>query len=121
MGMKYQFDADREVLIVHISGTYIISNDSSVVEDIIGKLQEHKCSRILLDYRNAKFVVETLPAYDRPRLLEDLGVERSTKFASVYREFTEDTHYTESVYRNRGWRMKDFLDFDAAMDWLTST
>jgi hypothetical protein len=119
MDVEYSYDTERGVLIAKITGTYKISKDTSIVRQVVDMLRECNCSRLLFDYRDAKFVVDTLPAYDRPKVLEDLGVERSTKFASVYRELNEDTHYTESVYRNRGWRMKDFSDYDAAIEWLT--
>ena len=119
MDIEYKYSVDKDVLIAKITGTYIISDDTGVVRQVINKLKEHDCSRLLFDFRDAKFVVETLPAYDRPRVLEDIGVKRLTKFASVFREFNEDACYTESVYRNRGWRMRNFSDFDEAIEWLT--
>jgi len=121
MDIEYIYDADREVLIATVTGTYVISDDVSVVREVIDKLTEYNSSRILFDYRDAEFVVETLPAYDRPKVLEDLGVKRSFKFASVYREIDKDTRYTETVYRNRGWRMRDFTKYDEALAWLANS
>ena len=119
MDTEYTYNADKDVLIAKITGTYLVSKDISVVKQIIDRLKEYNCSKILFDFRNAKFVVETLPAYDRPKVMESLGVKRSVKFASVYKKLDKDTRYTESVYRNRGWRMMDFTDYDAAIEWLT--
>ena len=76
MDIEYTYDADKDMLIARVIGTYIISNDVSIVRDVIDRLNEQKCSRILFDYRDAEFVVEILPAYDRPKILEDLGVNR---------------------------------------------
>ena len=121
MDITFTYNADKDVLIARITGTYIISDDVSAVKQIVDQLKEHQCLNILFDYREAEFVVETLPAYDRPKVLESLGLDRSFKFASVYVKLDKDTRYTEAVYRNRGGNMKDFTDYDEAMDWLSKS
>ena len=119
MDIEYTYNASKDVVVAKVSGTYIVSDDVSIVSEFVERMKEYNCSRILFDFREAEFVVETLPAFDRPKILENLGVKRSFKFASVYRELDENTRYTESVYRNRGWRMRDFTDYDEAVAWLT--
>jgi len=119
MDIEYEYSTEHDVLIATVKGTYIISDDVSIVEQIVARLKVHHCTKTLFDYRDAEFVVEVLPAYDRPKVLESLGIDQSFRFASVYNFLDEDTRYTETVYRNRGWRMKDFTDFDEAIHWLT--
>ena len=118
MEIQYQYISESGILIATIIGTYEISDDTSVVENIVNRMKKHKCSRVLFDYRDADFVVDTLSAYDRPDVLDRLGVKRTVKFASLYQKLDVQTRYTENVYRNRGWRMRDFTDFDAAIEWL---
>ncbi|MCP4539949.1 MAG: hypothetical protein GY832_22645 [Chloroflexi bacterium] len=112
--------ANKHILVATVSGTHVISNDTSILEQVLAKLKEHDCLRLLADYSEGKSVVETLPAYRRPRTLEDLGAERSLKVATVYKELNDATRATETFYRNKGWNMRDFTDHDAAIEWLIS-
>ena len=120
MSVEFEYLADQDVLVATVSGTHIISSDTSVLEQVLAKLKEHNCLRLLADYREGEFVVEVVQAYYRPRTLEDLGAERSLKMATVYRKLDELTRSTETFYRNKGWNMRDFTDYDAAMEWLIS-
>ncbi len=120
MSVKFEYLTDKDVLVAAVSGPYVISNDTSGLERVLLRLKEYNCLRLLADYRDGEFVVEILPAYHRPRTLDELGADRSLKVATVYRELDEVTRSTESFYRNAGWNMRDFVDYDAAMEWLIS-
>ena len=120
MKIDYTYNAELDILIATITGTYVISNDVKVVEQILDRLKEHRCTKILFDYREAEFRVEVLPAYSRPKVLEELGFTRTYRFASFYKKLDKDIRYTESVYRNRGWNMKDFTDIDEALNLLAA-
>ena len=120
MSVEFKYLADKDVLVGTVSGTYVISNDTSGLERALAKLKEHNCSRLLADYREGEFVAEILPAYHRPRVLKKLGADRSLKMATVYRELDELTRSTETFYRNAGWNVRDFTDYDAAIEWLIS-
>ncbi len=120
MGVEFEYLADKDVLVGTVSGTYVISNDTSGLARALAILKEHNCSRLLADYSEGEFVAEILPAYQRPRTLEELGADRSLKVATVYKELNELTRSTETFYRSAGWNVRDFTDYDAAMEWLVS-
>ncbi len=120
MKVEFEYLADKDVLVGTVSGTYVISSDTSGLERVLAILKEHNCSKLLADYRGGEFVAEILPAYQRPRTLDELGADRSLKVATVYRELNELTRSTETFYRNAGWNMSAFPDYDAAMEWLLS-
>jgi len=119
MSIEFSYLIDKDVLVVTVSGQHVVSDDTGSLERVLAKLKEHSCRRVLVDYREAEFVVETVPAYNRPQTLEELGAKRSLKMATVYRELTKETRFTENVHRNRGWQMKDFTEYGAAMEWLS--
>ena len=119
--VEYNYLADENVVVATVSGRFDLA-DAETIEHIktsIAKLNEYDCSKYLVDHRMSEFICGTFIAYDRPGLLESLGLKHWVKMAGVSNKITKQIHFLETVVRNRGWMLRVFTDYDEALAWLT--
>ncbi len=116
--VEMAYSADYEILLVTVAGKYSISKDTEVAETVISELLEKKCTKCIVDYRNADFSAETLPTIERSDFYKTQNIPKSITLAAVFKEQSNDARFLETVLRNRGWAIRIFTDFDKAMEWI---
>jgi hypothetical protein len=89
------------------------------LKKMVSKLKERNCNRFIFDHRETNVIARTMQSNDRSTVYEEIWGDRSTREAIVLRELNKDFQFLETVCRNRGWNIRIFDDYDAAVDWLS--
>ena len=119
MNREFKYLEDKDIVLVRTSGSYKLEDELETVKKAISLLKEHNCNRCIFDHRATNVIARTMRSYERPKVYKDLGLDRSVRTAIVYRELNNDYEFYENVCQNRGWDIKIFTDYDAAIDWLS--
>ena len=85
---------------------------------IIQIQKKYNCKKCLFDYRKGVFEIDVWTAYNRPRIAKKFNFPIDIKIAAVYKEITENITFNETVFRNQGYSVKVFTEFDLAVKWL---
>lgn len=115
---KISFREDLGFVLVETYGRYKLNEELSTVEKALNIMKRHGCRKALFDHRKATVVISTLEAIGRAKEYEKLGFYRSVKIASLVNEICENLNFYELANNNRGWQVKVFTDYDAAIQWL---
>ncbi len=118
MSIKFEHLQEDEILLIRTSGTFNLGFQVDFLKNLKAKTDEYNCEKILIDHRATKVVANTLSIFSRPKLYEELGIKRIWKAAMVGREVNYLARFYENTLQNRGWNVKVFDDYDAAVKWL---
>ena len=110
---------DTDIVQLRTSGTYDLEAEVDTLKRMASRLKEHNCNRCLFDHRQTKVIARTLNSYERSALYDALWGDRSTRAAIVFKEINKDFRFLETSIRNRGWNVRIFDDYDAAINWLS--
>ncbi len=116
----YNYIRDQDYVHVQVIGLNRARPDSHRYPELVEFLNKHHCKKCLFDYRKGVFKIDVWTAYNRPSLAKKFKFPRDIKIAAVYHEITEDITFNETVFRNQGYSVKAFTDFNAAEQWLSS-
>lgn len=81
-------------------------------------MDDHQSVKCLLDYTEGEFSPEAKTGINRPKQLENLGVDNDVKFACLFKKITEDELFFEKVHLNSGYKLRLFEDEKEAINWL---
>jgi len=109
---------DKDIVLLRTSGTYILEAEVETLKKMASKLKEYNCNRCIVDHRETNVIAKIDKSFERSVLYEEIFGDRSTRAAIVFRELNKDFQFLETVVRNRGWNVRIFNDYDAAIDWL---
>ena len=109
---------EKDIVLFRTSGTYELEAEVETLKEIAAKLKKHNCNRFIVDHRETNVIADPVKSFERSALYEEIWGDRSTRAAIVFRELNEDYQFFETVVRNRGWNVRIFDDYDAAIGWL---
>lgn len=115
----YEYIRDKDYVRIQVIGLNRAKPDSHRFAQLVVTLNKHNCKKCLFDYRKGEFEIDVWTAYNRPSIAKKFQFPRDIKIAAVYREITEDITFNETVFRNQGYSVKAFTDFDDAEKWLS--
>lgn len=118
MERELEYLEDKDIVIVKATGVYELSAEIDTIKRIASKLEEHNCSRLLIDFRAANIIARTVDIFERPKAYGNHGIERPLRAAIVCKELNDDLRFYRTVCLNRGWIVDIFDDYDAGIDWL---
>lgn len=81
-------------------------------------MEAHQCNKQIVDHCETTFALNILEFYERPAINQRLGISYTWKIAMVFKELNEQTHFMETVFRNRGFDFHQFADIETAKVWL---
>lgn len=110
--------ADEDILYLKSRGVMNVSDANAMVKAIADSAAQYKCLVHLVDHRETTFNFHLIDYYDRPAINEKLGVSRTFRTAMVFRQLTKETIFMETVFQNRGFKLRHFTDIDKARAWL---
>jgi hypothetical protein len=116
---EFQYLNDKDIVLIRVTGSYLLSAEADTVKKISFTLKEHNCRKLLLDFRAANIIAKTMDIFDRPKVYSNEGIEQSIKAAILCKEINNDFRFYETVCLNRGWEVKIFDDYNISIDWLT--
>lgn len=109
---------DENILLLTSNGQMDVLSANHMVSELAEAANEYQCFFHLIDHRESVFAFKLADFYDRPLINEKLGVSRKFRTAMVFSKLTEDTKFMETVFKNRGYNMHHFVDFDVGKAWL---
>ena len=110
---------DKGIDTVKISGTYNFDVQNDLLKEMASQHKKNNTKKSLWDFRDAEVMGSIMSLFERPKLYEQSGLKRSTKAALLFNVLNKDWLFLENVCVNRGWDIKLFIDYDAAIEWLT--
>ena len=111
---------DKDIIQLRTSGTYELEAEVETLKNVASKLKEHNCNRCIFDHRETNVIARTITSYDRPDLYDEIWGDRSACASIVFKEIKAEFRFLETAARNRGWNVRIFDDYDAAVNWLAS-
>lgn len=118
MSREFTYLEEHDTVLVRTSGRYQLERETATLENALSLLQENNSLRCLFDHRATEVVAPTIGSYNRPELYASLGFTRKVRMAHLFTALTDDLKFYETVCVNRGWDVKVFTDYSAALDWL---
>ncbi len=117
----YDYVPEQDYVLVRIIGLNKAGPNSHRFGELVEYLNKYNCKKCLFDYRKGDFEIDVWTAYNRPKLAKKHKFPRDVRVAAVYNEITEDVAFNETVFRNQGYSVKIFTEFNAAVAWLNGT
>ncbi len=120
MEWTIEYIASEHILYVKTRGVLTARDANTMVREIVEVAAAHRCDRQIVDHRETTFALSLFEYYERPEVNVRIGISRRWRIAMVFKELTQDTHFMETVFRNRGYNFCQFDDLEEARAWLLS-
>jgi hypothetical protein len=118
LDLSYDVLGDQGIFVIHCKGV----NDPQISRGMMGfginEMEELKLSKMLIDFREVvnKLTKNQIP--HRPQYAEALNVPKHFAYAIVVDKETELTAFFEEVFRDSGFNIETFSDYQQAINWL---
>jgi len=109
---------DDGILLLRVEGTYVAEMNEEKIRPTFARMRECGVTRLLVDYREGDFQIGTMTAYDRPQIFKNAGLTSKHRIAAVLKKISGRQHFQETVFANRGYPIRVFLDYEDAVTWL---
>ncbi len=118
MPYTISYDNADNFITVSVSGELDLPLLKKMATDVAKLGKAKNCARILNDLRNAKPPKGALAVYNMPEAATNSGIIQKVKRALVVGDKTSDFYFLETVFINRGHRVRMFANMDDAKAWL---
>jgi len=117
--MPYSIHYDKEIscIMVVVDGELDIALLQRMASETATITNRQDCRLILNDLRKAK-PSKVFEVYKMPEIAAQSGINQSYRRALVVGDKAPDFHFLETVFINRGNKVKMFENFEEARDWL---
>ena len=127
MTFSFSYNESDEYLLVTHDGIIDKQYVNAIVKEIAAAVFEHRCHKILSDYRHATLHLNTFEILAAQQKVFDALVENDlspylVKRAMVLNKENENNpglSFFETVSINRSQKVKSFFDLEQAITWLT--
>jgi hypothetical protein len=119
MEWTIKYNPSGRFLYVKTKGVLTREDADAMVGEIAATAERHQCWNQVVDHRETVFALRLFEYYERPGRVEKIGMPRRSKIAMVFRKLTADTQFMETVFRNRGYNLRQFDDLEKARAWVT--
>ena len=120
MNRKVEYLNAENIVVARTSGSYALETEIETLKEVIALLNQHDCDKCIFDHRETTVIARTMGSFSRPGLYEELGLKRSVNMAIVAQELNDDLAFYENVCVNRGWKVRLFDKYNAALEWLAT-
>lgn len=119
MTAKVEYRPEGDYVVVWVRGALHKESAAQMMTEWMVLVREHGCHRVLTDFQEAVVGETTTGMYEFVGQMEELGIPRDLKMASVATRDAQAHAFFETVARNQGWHYQLFNDLEAATTWLT--
>lgn len=119
--MRYEFKYHPEISILEIVtvGEFPKEILNTLAAEGLEQLKKHDCRKYLLNYTGLSNIIGIFDMYERPNEASRIGITNRYAMALLTTEaHYEQIKFAETVYRNRGYKYKVFVDRNAAIRFL---
>lgn len=121
MSWEIEFVGKDGILHLKAKGVMNIDLIKQMSSQTISSAAEHGTNKYLVDFREMVPEVSTMNINDLPKILREFGTTPGSCMAMVFSpssEKKEDFFFFETVFRNKGLRVRLFMDLNEASQWL---
>ena len=126
MHSTISYNSDLHYLLITIEGKIDSSGMRPTILDTGNLIQEHKCNRILGDFRTADLQAQLMELVDLYNFwtanLRGIGLSHYDAKRAILlapgQKFVEKYRFFEDFTANRNSQVRLFYDFDEAVKWL---
>jgi hypothetical protein len=120
MHYEFKYHGDKGFLEITTVGEFPKEMLNTLAAEGFAQLKKHDCHKYLLNYTGLSNIIGIFDIYERPSEASSIGITNQYAIAML----TIETHYekikfAETVYRNRGYKYKVFVDRNEAIQFLT--
>jgi len=110
----------REFLKTNVSGEVDLDVSRQLLKELMAVCAQEDIDRVLIDGREAHSHVNAVEVWTLAQEMDSLGVSRTHRVAVVAqpKDDFDRTAFFELCATNRGYQLKAFREFEAAMTWL---
>ncbi len=113
-----EFRSHLNALYIKTRGVLTAESANEMIREIVSMMAQYRCNNQIVDHRDTVLNLSVSEYYRRPNINEEIGISRSWKVAMIFKELNQDTHFMETVFRNRGYNMREFADLKEAEAWI---
>jgi hypothetical protein len=120
-GIRYEFDYHSDIGILEIITVGEIPKEmlNTLAAEGYAQLKKHECYKYLLNYTELSNIIGMFDMYERPKETSTIGITNQYAIALLtIDKYYEKIKFAETVYRNRGYKYKVFVDRDEAIKYL---
>jgi hypothetical protein len=120
--MQYEFKYHSEIGILEIItvGEFPKENLNILAQEGLAQLKENDCYKYLLNYTGLSNIIGIFDMYERPAEASKIGITNQYAIAMLTTgQNYQNIKFAETVYRNRGYKYKIFVDRNEAINFLT--
>ena len=119
--MKWPISQIPKSNIIHVetSGTVSVEPLNQMVREVLQAAERHNSELFCVDHRKVHIAMSIVDTYDRPKVLDRLGVTRNSRIAQVCdQKDLKKFQFLETVSVNNGYQVRVFQDITLAVGWL---
>ena len=122
--MEYttKFDEMKRICFIYVKGRHERPRDSLVLQQFARDFGEkHACQKFLFDMTKTEILAGTYDTFQTGTVPVDPDLEQTLqKIALLYASNLSDHKFMETVAVNRGYNLRVFDKYDAAIDWFNT-
>ena len=118
MEWTIEYIAVENTLYIKTKGVLTPESANAMVKEIVQAAAFNQCNKQIVDHRETVFALDFIEYYERPSINQHIGISHSWKIAMVFKELNKETYFMETVFRNRGFKFRQFADIEEAKAWL---
>lgn len=120
MEWTFAFNREQGILEVAVKGEMTPPELNAMARENLAEIKKHDCFKCLLDYRQAYRNLGVLDAYNRPKDISKIGVDRNYRIAILVPEAEYPKYaFQENVYKNSSYDLEIFTNREAALAFLS--
>jgi len=119
MHYEFKYYSDKQILEIITIGEFPKEILNALAEEGLEQLKKYNCYRYLLNYTELSNIIGIFDMYERPTEASRIGITNRYAIALLTTEkHYEQIKFAETVYRNRGYKYKVFIDKNEAIKFL---
>ncbi len=118
MSYSLRYDQDVDCVVLTFEDELTIAIIKEVAPQVARMCEETGCQRILNDMSSATIALSIAEIFSSPEIMDESRVSRRSKRALVVSPDFTDSHFLETVTRNRGHNLMVFTNIEEAKQWL---
>lgn len=121
MDWRIEYLDDRETVLATVCGPVTGKSFRDILTVVIPRTTHMHFRNFLIDARAVRLDLSVMEIYGLPDLFPALALQRDKHLAVLYdacSPHAPDFRFLENVLCNRGFRVRLFTDYEAALAWL---
>lgn len=118
MEWTIEYIVSEALLYVKTKGKLTKESANAMATEIVDAMEKHACQKQIVDHTDTEIKLTVVQFYERPEINEQIGMSHKWRIGVVFKELDENTYFMETVFRNRGFNLRQFDSLEKAKQWI---